>query len=168
MDYREEQKINVAWIRWMFIITSVFTFIILFATSSSETENSEESELYFSIILVASIMGLSYALVFMTTLITEVRNTGFHYKYRPFVWKEKVIGYDQIVSWKMFVIKDWMSYGGYGYRSKGFSKTTGFIMGSKDAVEFTLSNDKKMVFTTTSAYMLQSALRKHIALKETV
>lgn len=165
MDFREEQKISVTWIRWLFILSGVFTLFILFAGVLKE---EEAIDMYIAIVIVVPILALTYALVFLTTLTTICDAEGWHYQYPPFVWKKKTLGYADIASWKIIRIRDLLSYGGYGYRIKSFGKHrhVGFIMGSNDAVEFILTNGKKFVFTTLHPAEIQSALRKHAAQKE--
>lgn len=165
MDYREEQKISVSWLRWMFIISSAFTILILLA---AQLKSGEAEEAYIGMLIIVSVMALSYTLVFLTTLITSCDAGGWHYTYWPFVWKQKTLSYAEIASWKMIRIRDLLSYGGYGYRIKRLGKyrSVGFIMGGKDVVEFIAVDGKKYAFTTQHPDDIQKALRKHAAQKE--
>ncbi len=167
MDFSEEQKLNSPQIRIIYLITGIAAIMgsgwSMYADATSG--ESITALLWVPLFLIIS-LGFGYYMLFMTTLETQISSAGITYRYFPFVKKPVTIPFAQITGWKYKTIKSIFEYGGYGYKKNVINKKTAFIMGGKDVFEFNLQTGKTIAFTSESAYLLQSALKKYMAEKE--
>lgn len=168
MDYQETQKIDVTWLRWLFIITGVVIFAILGITLYNDPEEANDLGMYVGVVITFITMALTYVLVFNTELHTSINAIGWEYKYAPFISREKTIKWEEIASWEIVKLTDVMGFVGYGYKRQSFKKITSFLMGGKIAVRLVLINGQTFIFNTGTPEAVRSALIKHIASKEKV
>jgi len=170
MDFRETQRIDVTWLRWLFIITGVAVAIIILFAVISGAEDTEGAGLYVGVLTTFLTMGGAYWLVFNSELVTTVASEGFQYQYSPFISKTKTISWQEIASWEMIKLTDNIGFVGYGYgyKKQTFRKITSFLMGGNEAVRFILTNGTTFIFNTRIPMELQHALVKHIANKQKV
>lgn len=168
MDYQETQKIDVTWLRWLFIVAGVAIFAIMGITLYNDPEEASDLGMYVGVVITFITMSLTYLLVFNTELQTSTNVLGWEYKYAPFINREKIIKWEEIASWEIVKITDVMGFVGYGYKRQSFKKITSFLMGGKIAVRFELTNGQTFIFNTAKPDAVKSALIKHIASKEKV
>ncbi len=168
MDYRETQKIDVTWLRWLFIITGVTIFVIMGVTMYYDPEEANNPGMYVGIGITFITMAATYALVFYSELQTSITTLGWHYKYAPFIYREKTIKWNDIASWEIVKVSDAIGFVGYGYKRQAFRKITAFLMGGKMVVRFVLTNGQTFIFNTGKPDEVKSALIKRLASKEKV
>lgn len=168
-DYQERHTISDTGIRILFFSSSFITLaIMLYAlTEENKTEGDSVTELLLVFFLVLVIQVGVYFLVFNTPLEIKVSAAGMHYKYFPFVWKEKTISFSEIAEWHMRKISPFGEFGGWGYRKKwGKNKATGLVLKDGKGIELKKTDGKRLVFSSANAEMFAIALRKYISIKE--
>lgn len=170
MDFHENQRIEVSWLRWLFIISGVTILGIVVFSVISGAEETDDPGLYVGLFITFATLGLTYWMVFKSELETAVAYEGFQYKYVPFVIKWHTISWQDIASWEMIKLSDHVGFVGYGYgyKKQAFKKITSFIMGGNEAVRFTLANGRTYVFNTRMPIDLQRALNKYLSNKQLV
>lgn len=165
MEFQEEQRISVMWMRILFLIIIIGSLAGVLLGGMNSGHEPQISD-YLGAVFCVAIVSLVYYMVFYTTLKTSVSMMGFAYEYFPFVWREKTITKEMIKSWQMQTMKSGFQYGGYGIKQSYFPKKTAFMMGSRNAVEFKLHDGKTLIFTTNNPEQLQLALRKYFSQTE--
>lgn len=170
MDFKETQRIDVTWLRWLFIISGAAIVLMLVYAVISGQEDVEGAGLYVGILIVLFSMGGTYWLVFKTELETTIDSAGFQYRYPPFLNRTKTIAWSEIESWELIRLTDRIGFVGYGYgyKKQTFRKITSFLMGGNEAVRLILTNGHTFIFNTRMTMELQHALAKHIANKQKV
>lgn len=167
MDYSEEQRIRSPFV---FIVFTISTIVAFAGVIMGMYQNNAEGQELYTIILLPFILVLIEALVFYllfrTTLETSVTSAGFTFRYFPFIRSAKTIAFNTISGWKMRKLRSMREFGGYGYKRRAFSKRTGLVMGSDDALELNLTDGSVFVISTANAYMLASAIKKYAGEKE--
>lgn len=167
MDFSEEQKMNSRLIMILFSAASLVAIGgIVVAIITMQQQGEDITSMFPALLVVMVSLGVSWYMLFGTRLETQISNSGITYRYFPMVRKYVTIPFSEVHTWKYKTIKNIFEYGGYGYRNNVLSKKKAFIMGGKEVFEFTLNNGKIIAFTSASAYMLTTALRKHMAEKE--
>lgn len=162
MDFYEEQRVDVLWLKIFMGIISMGVLVGIFIGAYT---GGEEVDLAYYVGMVVTILILVFTfwLVFFTTLITSVSAEGFSYSYFPLVMKQKTIAKGSISSWKMETLRSMLTYGGFGIRKTYFPRKTAFMMGGKDIVTFELTNGRTVIFTTKQPEQLRIALMKQFS-----
>ena len=165
MDYSEEQKVENP------VILFVFLFIAFAAFGGScipvYQTMQKSGEIYPVIWGPVGIFILEvtiYLLLFTTTL--EMRIGKETYRYFPFVPKNKLIPFDQILSWNIKSVKTFRSKDGFGYNKNQFVYKTSINLGGKEILELQLKKGRTLVLSTNDKYNLSIAMKKYIGEKE--
>lgn len=168
MEYSEKHYISDWGIKLLFFI-SVFTMlaIMMYAIATEmKAGTGETGELIITTVFVAATEVFVYFLVFRTPLQIRIGSEGIYYRYRPFVWNEKLLAYSEIAYWKMRKVSPFGEFNGWGYRKRVRKKMTGLVLKDGQGFEFKTTNDTTLVMTSDNAELMAIAIRKYAADKE--
>lgn len=167
MDFHEFQRMDVKWLRWLFMFIGAAVAIGVSYAVISGSEEADGMGLYIGVIITIGTMILAYWMVFNSELETIISHAGFQYRYAPFITKAQTLAWHDIESWEIITLTDNMGFVGYnyGYKKQRFKKLVTCILGGDTAVRFVLDNGYTFVFNTRTPIELQQALSKYMAHK---
>ncbi|HET8963293.1 MAG TPA: hypothetical protein VFM99_05315 [Chitinophagales bacterium] len=170
MEYSEKHYISDWGIKVVFLVSAFTVFSLLMFTIATEYKagSDETTELIIVSIIAMIIEVLVYLLIFNTTLKIRIANEGIHYKYKPFIWNEKLLRYSEITQWKKRKISPLGEFFGWGYRKNNRKKITGLVLKDGQGFEFIKSDGTTLIMTSENAELMAIALRKFASEKEIV
>lgn len=150
----EKQSLGASAVKWLFIVTTVISLVVVFFTLYG---NSSNRELILTMVFFFLTMAAVYFLVFALPALTRVSQRGIEVQYRPFIWNWKVFAWHDIKSLKMQAINPIGDFGGWGYRMS-FKGKRGIIMGNGSALRIETKEGKVFVLTTNRKTELMRAV----------
>ena len=115
--FREVQYLRQPWLWALILAGSGLAFYAIIQLLLLDESFGDNTAANISILLVGSIIGVGVpALMFMTHLITEVRQDALYYRYFPFHTSLQRIPFDQIESFEAITYNPIRDYGGWGIR----------------------------------------------------
>ncbi len=137
----EKLKLLPGWLLTFLIMDFVIVLIIVFAVNQSEDPQSTTT--------IMLILGACLLLIFMLLNYIHFKvKMGYRdisIRMVPFSLKPRLIAQNDIVAWKIRPLSVMKEFSGYGKRKKG--NTTAYVVDSKFAIEFDLSNGHKIVMS---------------------
>jgi len=155
MLFSEEQKINNIGFKLLFGVVTAFSLVGVFLIE----QKGREGSIYDWFLLIAFLVFLLsiYLIVFETKAYTKVDRNGICYKYRPFIWNYKCIGWREIELARVLKIKPIRDFGGWGFRFGG-KKGKAIVMSSGYGVVITQKSGKKFTITTQRKLELERVI----------
>lgn len=167
MDYSEEQQIENPIVMALFLFCAFAAFGgTCWAVYDGMQNGKNFYDLIWLPVFILIVEVIAFYFVFRTVLELSVDRSGFTYRFFPFVIRPKTIPFDTVTGWQIKTLDPYSKNKGYGYHKSAFTKKVSFNMGSKEVLEFTLTNGRIYIFSTQNVYNLSTSLRKYITQKE--
>lgn len=172
--YHEEQKIKpgVAWLI-MFPVLALINVIFgigLYQQLSLGKPWGDEPMTDNNLILTTILLNLGIIAVLVLMLkvkmISEIRETGFFYRYLPFIFRERKISREEIERFEVRQYKPISEYGGWGFRqrSRRFRNAgLAYNVSGNIGLQLYLKNGKKILFGTQRKEAIESAMKKMVS-----
>jgi hypothetical protein len=167
--YEEHQSFssNGFWIVALFsglvpvIIFSVGMYKQLYLGEPWGDNPMSDTELIITSIVVTLVIFGSVLLLTRATLIIKIDHEGLHYRYRPFINKERIITKAEIEKYEVRKYKPIGEYGGWGVRQSGFfGKGIAYNVTGNIGLQLYLVNGKKILFGTKRPEAILSAMNQ--------
>lgn len=167
MDYIEKQKLNNKAILFIFFLAAIGAMAgITISTAEMAVDGVNEYIVYLIPVLITGWLILIYFILFRSELETSLNQSGFSYRYFPFIIKTRLSDFREITSWKIADIKQLSFMAQKGYKKSPLRKKMSIILDGDKYLELNLNNGYNLMFSTTNPFALSSALRKYISDKE--
>ena len=121
---------------------------------------SDSGLIIFSVVMTLIVVG-TLILLTRSTLIIKIDDEGIHYRYPPFIMKEKLIRKAEIERFEVRKYSPIGEYGGWGVRSTGFrGKGIAYNVSGNIGLQLYLVNGKKILFGTKRKEAILSAMNQ--------
>lgn len=114
------------------------------------------------IVMSVIVIGISIGAIFLLTrsiLIIKIDSEGIHYRYPPFILKERHITKSEIDKYEVRKYSPRREYGGWGVRQAGFrGKGIAYNVSGNIGLQLYLVNGKKILFGTKRPEAIKSAM----------
>lgn len=157
MVFNEQQKIKGFGIKVLMGISTVITLGVLLLVMFKE--RSPGFTEYLILVITLVFMALVYWLIFEIPAYTRIDRIGIHYKYQPWVWKYRLITWQDIERVDFKSISPISDYGGWGYRMGSEKKGNGIIMGSDGGFTIVKKRGKPFTITTTRKHDAERSVK---------
>jgi hypothetical protein len=98
---------------------------------------------------------------FAMKLETWVEQDGFHYRFYPLIWKNKVIAKEEIARFEIRTYNALLDYGGWGIKGSILSrKWKAYNVSGDKGLQLYLKNGKKILFGTQKPQALEYAMNE--------
>ncbi len=155
MQFTETQRLNSTGFQILYWVSSLPAVFIVFKEAKDQGLNAQILEAA----VILFFFTVIYFMVFRLPAKTRIDSVGVHYKYWPFIYKWRTIGWREIASIEIKPVNPLSDFGGWGYRF-GWGKKKGIIMGSDKAIYINLNSQKVFVITTDLPDKAQDAINQ--------
>jgi len=167
--FHEEQNFRQSWITipgaLVFLAVSIVQgygmYQQLYLDKPWGDQPMSDTGLIITSVSVMVFMLLTMLLLLNLTLITEIRDDGFYYRFPVLINRQKVIRKEDIMNYEVGKYHPLRDYGGWGIRIRSL-KTRAFNVKGNQGVKFYLKNGKIILFGTQQPDELRKALNKMI------
>ena len=169
--FKEEQKFNplfvllIMFLPWC-VINIVFGIGMyrqfLLDKPWGDEPMSDESLILVTLGLNLLVVGIAF-LMLKTKMVTEIRESGFYYRYVPFLFRERRISREEIERYEVRQYKPVSEYGGWGFRqqSRRIRKAgIAYNIRGDIGLQLYMRNGKKILFGTQRKEAIDFAMRK--------
>lgn len=169
MDFKEEQRLEskAAFIIFIFAALVTISSIVVSMAGMSEQGENLYSLIWFAMLFII-ILGIVYVMMFRLVLETEVNKNGFYFRYYPLIRSNKLIDFNDMISWEMKPRKSWRDRFTFGYKRSRLQKQVYFLLGGNDYLEIKTAGGFIYRFSTQNSYGLTSTMRKYCSEKEII
>jgi hypothetical protein len=164
--FKEEQSFSNIWL-YVFV-TIVFTIAIaptavaLYSQLAEGIPYGEKPSSNQALIILLLVLLLMYALTLLLfnkmKLVTQITNSGVHYRYPPFISKFKTVAKDDIASYELRKYRPIKEYSGWGIKHGRFGKA--YNVKGNMGLQLYLNDDKKLLFGTQRGDAMLRAMNK--------
>jgi hypothetical protein len=147
MVFNESQKINNLGIKVMFASTLVPIYFILYKEVNERGGFTQGDVMEWSVLFL--FLVLVYLLVFESKATLRIDFSGIHYQYKPIIWKEKTIVWNDIESLEVKAVSPLSDFGGWGLKFGFGKKGMGIILSGDHALVVTKKSGRKFTITTS-------------------
>lgn len=115
------------------------------------------NEVIFMILIVTIIFALLIWILHATKLEFRIDSSGVQLSFYPF-FKQKLISYSEIETWKVRKSNPILEFGGYGYRWNFFKRSKTFIIKGNMLLHMKLKNGKSILVGTQKPNMVKDSM----------
>lgn len=152
-QFKETQRFRQWWL-WVLMVISVLPIPGMWFVQYQSGEKLEVWE-----VIMVSIVPLLILLLFAAMkLITRIDNTGIHYKFFPFHFKERTVTWDEIESAQIRRYNPIGEYGGWGLKY-GFKHGKAINVSGNMGLQLVLKDGKKVLIGTQKAEEVEMVLK---------
>lgn len=141
--FKEEQSFRGTWVMYLILMVELPSLILVSVLVLNEPGRLNEKAL--TLMLIFSIMMLTFFLLMSIQLKTRIDDDGIHYRYFPFI-KWRTIAKDQIHEIKIVQFSPLTDHGGWGI--KGNQSTKAYTVIGHYGLEIDLGKKKKVLIGT--------------------
>jgi len=106
------------------------------------------------------IMTVVVLLIFKTRLITVIKRDGIHIRFKPFLYKERLITPDTIEKYEIRTYSSIKDYGGWGVRKSRRGKGIAYNVSGNIGLQLVLKNRRKILIGTQRPEAIKRAMNK--------
>ena len=99
-------------------------------------------------------------LIFKTRLISEIKSDGIHIRFKPFLYKEKLITPGDIEKYEIRTYSSIKDYGGWGVRNGRRGKGIAYNVSGNIGLQLVLKNGRKILIGTQRPEAIKRAMNK--------
>jgi len=115
--------------------------------------------------MVMLILGLSAWLLFGSRLEVRVSQLGIHYRFWPYISREKIIAVQDIAKYEIRTYKPLAEYGGWGMKRGSKGAGMAYNVSGNKGLQLELRDGKRILFGTQRPDALLHAAKKMMELK---
>jgi hypothetical protein len=159
LHFQENQRFRQP---WLFAILLGSDLLMIYLILSFSVFATEDMDIAAVIILgITLVIMILLSIAFLTTqLITEIRNDGIFFKFKPFQRKYKEIRFDELESVEVKKYKPVMEYGGWGIRVGGKKRGKAYNVSGNIGIYFVFKDGRKFLLGTQKPESVKKVLQR--------
>jgi hypothetical protein len=166
--YTEVQRFNQLWLKLLMgaaWIASMVPFFIgiheqMIRGNPWGDRPMSDTGLIMTAVSVLILMGVITFLLFESRLIIEVDDRGIHYRFPPFLLKNRLIHKEEIASFEVRKYNPLLDYGGWGVRVGFPGKGKAYNVSGNIGLQLHLLNGKTVLFGTCRPDAIRYAMER--------
>jgi hypothetical protein len=157
--FQESQRFRQPWLYAILIASDLLIVYLLIRYSVFEPE---EFDLTATIILIVTLLLMILLTVgfHAIQLLTEIRQKGIYYRFKPFQKKFKEIRFDELESVQVKKYNPIKEYGGWGIRPGGKKKGKAYNVSGNMGIHFNFKDGHKFLLGTQKPESVNKVIQR--------
>jgi len=145
--FRENQKFRQPWLFAILLGSDLLMIYLIISFTVFETEGMDVAAIIILITTLVIMIAMTFGFL-AVQLITEIRQDGVYYKFKPFQKKYKEIQFNEIDSIEVKKYQPVMEYGGWGIRGGRKKRGKAYNVSGNMGIHFIFKDGKKFLLGT--------------------
>lgn len=166
--YREEQSFRQSFVIWLILaawllligVTAYGFYQQLYLGKPYGDNPMSNSSMLWSGIGSIILISAVFLLLVNSILVTEVWSDGIRYKFSPFINRIKHVPLSDIASAEVTKYRPLVEFGGWGWRTRIFSRKTAYNIAGRIGLRITKKNGFQLVLGTQHEEEMKRAVSK--------
>jgi hypothetical protein len=164
--FREEQALRSTKFMWIIFAALLFTNVGLIhytvqqLTSDSSAEEMSDEVMLLVMIPIILLMLVLLWVLWVSRLVTDVRDDGIYIQYRPFHRHMLVYKWTDVADMQTRQYKPLREFGGWGLRLSPFGGGTAYNVSGDQGLQLVLKDGKRILIGTQRRAELDAALER--------